>query len=287
MMVLGFADYRDGATRLAAQLGVAYAEVSIHRFPDGESRVALPPGLPERVIFCQSLNNPNEKLVELLLAAKTARHLGAKHLTLVAPYLCYMRQDMAFTPGEAVSQTIVGEWLADCFDNVVTVDPHLHRISRLDQAVPAAQTVTLSAATQMGDYVREHAPGALLLGPDEESLEWVKVAAESAQSDYAVCNKVRNGDHDTDIALPSIDITGKHIVLIDDIVSSGGTLISAAHRCLDEGASRVDAVVVHALFGEAVQRKLSAAGITNVVSTDSVVHASNAIRLAPLLASAF
>ncbi len=125
MMVLGFADYRAGAGagRLATRLGIAHAKVSIHRFSDGESRVALPPTLPERVIFCQSLNNPNEKLVELLLAAKTARHLGAKHLTLVAPYLCYMRQDMAFTPGEAVSQTIVGVWLGAWFDTVVTVDP--------------------------------------------------------------------------------------------------------------------------------------------------------------------
>ena len=212
MMVLGFADYRDGSGRLATQLGIGYAEVSIHRFPDGESRVALPPTLPERVIFCQSLNNPNEKLVELLLAAKTARTLGAKHLTLVAPYLCYMRQDMAFTPGEAVSQTIVGAWLADCFDTVVTVDPHLHRISQLDQAVPATHTVTLSAATQMGEYVREHAPGGLLLGPDEESVQWVKVAAESAQSDYAVCHKVRNGDYDTAIELPPVVIAGKIVV---------------------------------------------------------------------------
>ncbi len=287
MMVLGFADYRDSARRLATQLGMAYAEVSIHRFPDGESRVALPPSLPERVIFCQSLHHPNEKLVELLLAAKTARRLGAKHLTLVAPYLCYMRQDMAFNAGEAISQTIVGAWLADGFDAVVTVDPHLHRIDRLEQAVPAQRAVTLSAATQMGDYVRENAPGALLLGPDQESAQWVKVAAESAQSDYAVCQKVRHGDHDTSIALPSIDVTGRHIVLIDDIASSGGTLISAARLCLAKGARRVDAVVVHALFGENVQHKLTAAGISNVTSTDSVPHISNQIPLAALLASAF
>ncbi len=117
--------------------------------------------------------------------------------------------------------------------------------------------------------------------------QWVKVAAEHAQSGHAVCRKVRKGDHDTSIALPSIDVADKHIVLIDDIASSGGTLISAARLCLAHGATRVDAVVMHALFGEEEQRKLSAAGMTHIASTDSVMHASNAIALAPLLASAF
>ncbi len=113
-----------------------WSKYALHHFPDGESLIRLPPSLPEHVIVCRSLNQPNDKLIELLLCATTARELGAKRLTLVAPYLSYMRQDIANQPGEAVSQRIVGKLLAELFDDVLTVDPHLHRISSLDPGDP-------------------------------------------------------------------------------------------------------------------------------------------------------
>ena len=103
--------------------------VERHRFPDGESRIRLPERLAGRVVVFARLDAPNDKLVELMLLARTARELGATELSLVAPYLCYMRQDVAFVPGEAVSQRIVGRFLAGLFDEVITVDPHLHRVA--------------------------------------------------------------------------------------------------------------------------------------------------------------
>ena len=108
-MLLGFDDYEPQSRALAKALGMPCHIVEKHRFPDGENKLTLPPSLPGEVIFCRSLDQPNEKLLELLLAAKTAIELGADRLTLVAPYLCYMRQDKAFQPGEAVSQRIVGK----------------------------------------------------------------------------------------------------------------------------------------------------------------------------------
>ena len=112
-MLLGFADYRHQAAALAEALALPCREVALHRFPDGESKVTLPSTLPERVLICRSLDRPNDKLIELLLTARTARLCGARQLILIAPYLCYMRQDKAFHPGEAVSQTLVGAFLAD------------------------------------------------------------------------------------------------------------------------------------------------------------------------------
>ena len=283
-MLLGFADYRDGAMRLAEQLKMPFAEIKEHRFPDGETRVTLPGVLPERVVICRTLNDPNAKLVTLMLAAKTARSLGAMHISLVAPYLCYMRQDTAFHPGEAVSQLIVGEWLAQIFDEVVTVDPHLHRVHQLADAVPASRVVTLSAATLMGEFLRNQNRPLILLGPDEESAQWVSVAAKAAGCRFGVCKKIRHADRDTSVVLPDIDLSDQRLVLIDDIASSGGTLMSAARACLAEGAVQVDALVVHALFDEAVTAQLSDAGIANVWSTDSVVHPTNTIPLARLIA---
>ena len=120
-LVLGFPEGEVQARALAEAAGLPYAGVAVHRFPDGESRVRLPPELPERLVIYRSLDHPNDKLVELALAAAAARELGARDLSLVAPYLCYMRQDKAFVPGEAVSQRIVGALLAGWIGMLVTV----------------------------------------------------------------------------------------------------------------------------------------------------------------------
>ena len=101
-LILAFPACRILADRLAAETGYGLLPVAIHSFPDEESLVCLPPELPEHVVFLCSLDHPNEKLLELGFAAATARELGARHLTLIAPYLCYMRQDKAFQAGQAI-----------------------------------------------------------------------------------------------------------------------------------------------------------------------------------------
>ena len=158
-LLLGFPEYAAPAQRLAKALHCPYEQVEVHRFPDGESKLRLPPTLPRHVIVCRSLDHPNDKLIELLLTAETARAAGAEQLTLVAPYLCYMRQDMAFHPGEAVSQRIIGRWLADLFDTVITVDPHLHRIDQLSEVIPASRSVTLSAGPRSSPFSTSSAIG--------------------------------------------------------------------------------------------------------------------------------
>ncbi len=154
-IVLGFPDYQQQAKNLAKAAGLDYADISIHRFPDGESKVQLPETLPEHVILCRSLDHPNDKLVELILAADGAKALGAKRLTLVAPYLSYMRQDIAFHPGEVVSQKVIGRLLADYFDQVLTVDSHLHRIHHLSEAIPIKQAINLTATQPMGAFLND------------------------------------------------------------------------------------------------------------------------------------
>lgn len=286
MMVLGFSDYEPQAQRLADQLGLEYACVLVHRFPDGECKLTLPGTLPSKVIFCRSLNQPNEKLIELLLAAKTARRLGTKHLTLVVPYLCYMRQDIAFHKGEAVSQMIIGEWLAELFDCIVTLDPHLHRTPTLAEAVPAQKAVALTAAGLIGQFLAERVPQAFILGPDEESRQWAQAVAMPGHLDYAVCTKERFGDADVQVRLPSVELQGRHVVLVDDIVSTGQTMIAAAEQCLVQGAVQVDVFVSHALFMGDAAENIRHAGVSNIWSTDSITHTGNAIQLAELLAEA-
>lgn len=284
--LLYFDDEADAALRLANAAGLGSAAIDRHRFPDGELKLRLPPALPGRVVVLRTLAQPNEKLVELLLAARTARALGARHLTLVAPYLAYMRQDIAFLPGEAVSQRIVGQFLASLFDAIITVDPHLHRIAALQEAVPVRQAIALSGAPLLGDWIAQRRPHAFLMGPDNESAQWVMQAAASHGLDHAVCQKVRNGDKAVDIVLPSVNVRGRAVVLLDDVASSGRTVARAAQLLRAAGAASVDAAVTHALFAGDALQVIRDAGVAEVWSTDCIAHPSNAVSVAPAMAQA-
>jgi ribose-phosphate pyrophosphokinase len=286
-LLLGFPDYETPAKNLADTLKIEYACVDIHRFPDGESKLTLPQSLPNTIAFCRSLNQPNSKLIELLIATQTARQYGAQEIILVAPYLCYMRQDIAFNPGEAVSQKIIGKFLAEHFDAVITVDAHLHRINDLHEAVPVSQAINLSAAELIGEYVKAHVENPLLLGPDEESKQWVQSAAETGDFSYGVALKKRMGDRSVKISLPDMSFARRNVVIIDDMASTGQTIIETAKQLFQQKAQYVYCAVTHALFYEQVTERMHQAGIQTVWSTDSVQHPTNSISLATLLATVF
>jgi ribose-phosphate pyrophosphokinase len=283
---LYFEDEQDSAARIGNASQFDIARIERHRFPDGEIKLRLPDTLPEQVVILRTLNEPNEKLIELLLVAQTARDLGARHLTLVAPYLAYMRQDIAFHPGEAISQRIVGRFLAGLFDAVITVDPHLHRVATLKEAVPVANAVVLSGAPLLSDLIAACRQQPLLVGPDEESAQWVALAASRHGFDHAVCRKVRHGDRAVDVALPVFPVQGRQVVLLDDVASTGHTVAQAARLLLAAGAVSVDVAVTHALFAGDALQVLQAAGVGEVWSTDCVRHPSNAVSMATSIAQA-
>ena len=285
-LLLAFDDEEVLARRLSQATGWKLAFVDRHRFPDGESRLRLPASLPGHVVLLRGLQQPNEKLTELMLAAAGARELGARRLTLVSPYLAYMRQDTAFTPGEVVSQRHVGRVLGAWFDRVVTVDPHLHRVKSMDDIVPGGRGHALSAAPLLGTWVAQQRPDALLLGPDEESLQWVRAAASAGGLDHAVCRKQRHADRAVEVELPGVALRGRAVVLLDDVASTGGTLAETARAALASGAASIDVAVTHALLVGDALRELHAAGVGEVWSTDSVPHPSNVVSIAPLVAHA-
>ncbi|MEQ8801033.1 MAG: ribose-phosphate diphosphokinase, partial [Haliea sp.] len=221
--LLHFAEDRGAAERLARACAMPAAEIASHRFPDDELKLTLPAAAadspPNTLVIYRGLDRPNEKLVELLLVARHARQLGVRRLLLVTPYLGYMRQDIAFQPGEIVSQKIIGGFLAELFDGLITVDPHLHRINRLQEAVPLAQAIALSAAPSLAELVSQRRERPLLIGPDAESAQWVESAARAEALEHAVCRKVRRGDTEVEIALPAIDVNGRAVVVLDDVAS--------------------------------------------------------------------
>ncbi|HBQ40993.1 MAG TPA: phosphoribosylpyrophosphate synthetase, partial [Halieaceae bacterium] len=126
----------------------------------------------------------------------------------------------------------------------------------------------------------------LLVGPDAESRQWVESAAVVRGLEHAVCSKQRHGDREVVITLPDVAVTGRAVVLLDDVASSGRTLAGAAQLLLQAGASSVDVAVTHALFAGDALSVMQAAGVGTVWSTDCIQHHSNAVFMAPLLAEA-
>ena len=285
-LLLGFPEYAAPAQRLAETLNCPYEQVDVHRFPDGESKLRLPPTLPRHVIVCRSLDHPNDKLIELLLTAETARAGGAQQLTLVAPYLCYMRQDMAFHPGEAVSQRIVGRWLAGLFETIITVDPHLHRISQLSEVMPTSRGISLSAGPLLAAFLRQRVGKALLVGPDSESRQWVAQIADLAGMEYLVAEKQRFSDKDVHIKLPAHKLHGSTVVIVDDVASTARTLAVTAQQLHGAGATEIHCCITHAIFAEDAEAVLRRAGISHIWSTDSILHSSNSVELCGILAAA-
>ncbi len=285
LSLLHFPHSVDSASALAKRLGIDCHQIDVHRFPDHEARITLPDIDNEAVAIYLSLDDPDHKLIELMLACAALTEAGIRSIILIAPYLCYMRQDIAFQRGQAVSQRIVGQFLASLVDIIITVDPHLHRTTELGDAVPAKQAIALSSAGLQAEHINQHFPGALLIGPDRESEQWVGRIAALSGCDYLVADKQRRGDRSVQITLPEAAISGRQVLLIDDMASTGQTLAACAHILQQRQAEEIHALITHALFTRQAEQLLTRAGIASVCSTDSISHPSNCISLTPLLAA--
>ncbi len=260
----------------------------MHRFPDGEMRVTVGQAAPTTIVYA-SLDQPNDKLLAILFAAEALRRAGTRRLVLLAPYLCYMRQDAAFHEGEAISQRAIGRLLAATVDRVITVDAHLHRTTDIAAVFPGIEADNLSAMPAIAAALRVTGvdPAAIVAGPDAESRPWVRDLAEELGLGYAIGQKTRRGDRSVEIRFAeAASIAGRPVLLVDDIVSSGGTLIACAKALKAMGEVTIDAIITHALFPPEMAREFADAGIRSVRSTSSVPHPTNAIPLDDILAAA-
>lgn len=274
------------AADLAAELDAESCALALHRFPDGETLVRLDTGVDGHdVVFAVSLDGADAKALPLLFAADAARELGARRVLLVAPYLAYMRQDKRFHAGEALSSRTFARLVSSSFDALVTVDPHLHRWRDLAQlfTIPARAA---HAAPAMAQWIAANVEHPLIVGPDSESEQWVAQVARLAGAPWVVMQKTRRGDADVSVRLPGPLAAGRTPVLVDDIVSTGRSLVAAAGALAEAGMRGTVAVAVHALFEESAGRALHIGGIERIVSCDTIAHPSNGIRTVPALARA-
>ncbi len=279
-----FGDSERFGRALARAAGIGAAAVRVHEFPDGESLVRVRPPAGRHALVVRSLHDPNSKLVETVLAADALRRAGAERVSLVTPYMPYMRQDKVFHAGEAVSQRVVCAWLGSVFDGLLTIEAHLHRIHSLREVFPG-RAESISAAPVIARWLQRGPKRTLLVGPDEESEPWVRALSEIAGLPWVVGRKGRAGDRRVRIRLPALPAATR-AVIVDDIASSGATIAEAARGLRRGGIPVVEAVVVHAIFAAGALARIRRAGVRQIVSCDTIEHPTNGLGAAGELARA-
>ncbi len=275
---------------IAHLLSCEVIDFESRRFPDGERYLKFVKDLPnERAIITQSLyGDPDGLLMEYLFLAKTALDLGAKDVVGLFPYMAYLRQDSRFKPGEAISAHIVSNIIEAAPTSVVlTLDSHLHRIHNLDElfGVPA---MNLSAIPSLAERLASECvlKDPVVVAPDGEAAQWASLAAPILDAESVVMQKVRHGDTLVDIDLGHVTPDGRDIVLVDDIISTGGTIARVAQQLKEKGASHIHALITHGLFAEGAYQRVEQAGVNRLITTDSVPNRFSRVSVAPVFAKA-
>lgn len=273
------------AQSLAQQLGCEMGRVNIRQFPDGETYVNIDASVQGKEVFIvATLDHPDNKFFALYFLTKTVKEFGAYAIRLIAPYLAYMRQDQRFQPGDCISSDLFAHLLSSFVDELITIDPHLHRHHNISELY-CIPTKVLHASALIAEWITATVPDALLVGPDEESEQWVSDVARQAAKPYIILQKTRKSDKDVVVKVPEVKKwKGKVPVLVDDIISTGATMTETIGHLQRAGFADIVAIGVHGIFAGDAYEKLSATG-ARIVTTNSIPHGTNAIDVAKLIAT--
>jgi ribose-phosphate pyrophosphokinase len=273
----------EHARRLGARLEMPVVIPELRQFPDGEHYVRIAAELADDVAIVGNASGDN--FLRIAFLAGAARDLGARRVGLVAPYLAYMRQDHRFKPGEGVTARYFARLVSSTVDWLVTVDPHLHRIDSL-AGVYTIPTTIARAASAIADWVTTEVPHPVLVGPDAESEQWVSAVAAHCGAPFVILEKTRRGDRDVSISAPDRAWNGHTPVVIDDIVSTGRTMIEATRQLRAAGSAPPMCVAIHAVFADSLHDTLLDAGARGIVTCNTIPHATNKICVSAPLAVA-
>ena len=276
----GFIGNEDLTRQLAKNLKMPIGEVQFRKFPDGESYVRILTEVKHKnVVLVCTLHQPDDKFISLYFFCKTAKALGAENIFLVAPYLSYMRQDKIFNPGEGVTSRYFGDLISEFIDGLVTVDPHLHRVESLS-SVYSVPNIVVHAAREISKWIQQNVSDPFLIGPDEESKNWVSLVAKNANVPFIILNKTRYGERKVKVSLPDLEVyKNKTPVLVDDIISTAGTMIETVEHLKNSEMKTVVVIGIHAIFAGEAYQNLRDSGAGLVVTCNTIPHITNAIDL--------
>ncbi len=286
MLITSCGNSEKIAKAVARKLQATYSPVFISDFPDGDLYLKFNTSVKGKTVVILHSFQPhsNESFLRILFAAETAKDLGAKKVILIAPYLAYLRQDARFNPGEAISSKIMAKHLSMCIDKIITIDGHLHRYRTLD-ALFSIPGKNLTANPLVAEYIQKKFRNNLvLIGPDWESFQWAERIANKINVPATVLEKKRHTSRRVSVKMVKpVSLKGKHVIIVDDIISTGHTIIQAAKLAYRHGAKDVSAIAVHGLFVEKALAKLKKAGVRHIVTTNCIEHPTNKIDISSLL----
>jgi ribose-phosphate pyrophosphokinase len=267
-------------------LGIQLIQLEIRHFPDGESYIRFPTDLNGRYLWIYgSLFPANDRIIELMLICKTAREMGAETISIITPYLPYMRQDIRFQSGEVITASIMQQFISRRIDELICIEPHLHRITDLNDLYKGKARV-LRATGIVTDWIKRNVPDPVLIGPDSESKPWVSAMADKLGCPYVVLSKIRQGDFSVSIDPRGLELAGtRQPILVDDILSTGRTMKQAASTIYNQTGRKVICIGIHAIFAGDAERILHDDAILRVVTTNSIPHETNEISIDAMVAS--
>ncbi len=273
------------AHKVAKGIKAKFSPLTISSFPDGDIYLKFNTRVKGKTLVIVNSFQPasDTALFRCVVAAQTAKQLGAKKVILVAPYLAYMRQDKMFEYGESITSRIMANMLNQSIDKIITIDPHLHRYRSLKE-IFTVSAKNLTANKVIGQYVKKKIKNPVIIGPDWESYQWAEVVASIAQCESSVFHKTRHSSrHVTEKIIKKVDMVGKNVVIVDDIISTGHTICEAAKKAKRSGAKSVTAIGVHGLLVEGAVAKMKKAGVSKVLTTNCIEHETNKIDVSSVL----
>jgi len=283
-MILPGSDSQALGAALAAETGRELAAVTYDRFPDGEgmASVDLDGTALDRAVVVASTPS-DTAYVELLQLQDAVREAGADHVTTVIPYMGYGRQERAFEPGQPVSARAVARAVATGTDRVILVNPHEASVTDFFD-VPCS---VVDAAPRLADPLPADLTDPLFLSPDAGAVslaESVRDAYGGGDVDYF--EKVRHSGTEVDITPSDADVTGRDVVVVDDIIATGSTMSESIGVLDDRDAADVFVTCIHPLLVRNARTKLERAGVTAVYGTDTLEREVTTTSVAPVVADA-
>jgi len=280
MYIIGGTASESIAKDLCKELKAPYLKNISKRFPDGELYIRILEDISKEHVIIVQTTHPDQNIIELFLLQDALKEAGARKITVVIPYFGYARQDQQFNKGEPISAKAIAELISSKADKVITVDPHKEYI--LDFfTIPA---VSCSAVPKLDQYLNKKKNIDLVLAPDKGALERAKQASKIIGCELDYMEKTRIDGKTVRIEPKNLNVLNKNVAIIDDIISTGGTMAKSIKQLKKQGAKKVYVACTHGLFaGDAIQ-KLKAAGCDEIISTDTIQSDYSKVKIASCLA---
>ena len=281
MIVVGGSSSRDLAKELANVLGCKYIQAATTRFPDGECYTRIDTAaLNDDVAIVQN-TYPDENIIEMFLIQDAVKRMGAKKITLVIPYFGYARQDRIFKPGEPESAKVLAKRLRMICSRVITIDIHkeavLKHFSKPHKDVKAAEAIANHFMERNID---------LVLAPDVGAFGRAKDIGDRMGVPYDHLEKTRLSGTDVRIAPAKFDCKDKNVLIVDDIIATGSTIIAATQQLKEAGAKSVTVACTHGVFTGNAMERLTGSAIDGVLCCNTLENEVSHISVAPLVAAA-